>query len=46
MLAFKVANAAVRKLGGFFDIEYEAALETRLAQARLCGKGEVVFDVQ
>ena len=35
LLAFNVANAAVRKLGGFFDIESEAALESQLAQARV-----------
>jgi len=46
LLAFNVANAAVRKLGGFFDIESEAALESQLAQARVGGKGEFIFDVQ
>src|SRR5258705_3701001 len=46
LIAFNVANAAVRKLGGFFDIESEAALESQLAQARVGGKGECIFDVQ
>ena len=46
MLAFNAANAAVGKLGGFFDIESEAALEPQLAQARVGGKGEFIFDVQ
>jgi hypothetical protein len=46
LLAFNAANAVVRKLGGFFDIESEAALESQLAQARVGGKGEFIFDVQ
>ncbi|MGH7829162.1 MAG: amidohydrolase family protein, partial [Candidatus Binatia bacterium] len=46
LLAFNAANAAVRKRGGFFDLEREAALEPELAQARLGGKGEFIFDVQ
>jgi uncharacterized protein len=46
LLAFNSANAAVGKLGGFFDIESEAGLEPRLAQARVGGKGEFIFDVQ
>src|SRR5258705_2690168 len=35
LLAFNAANAAVQKLGGFFDIESDAALEPQLAQARV-----------
>ncbi len=46
LLAFNAANAAAGKLGGFFDIESEAALEPQLAQARGGGKGEFIFDVQ
>jgi predicted TIM-barrel fold metal-dependent hydrolase len=46
LLAFNAANGAVGKRGGFFDLEPEAALEPQLAQARLGGKGEFVFDVQ
>ena len=46
LLAFNAANAAVGKLGGFFELEPEAALEPRLAQARVGGKGEFIFDVQ
>ena len=46
LLAFNAANGAVGKRGGFFDLEPEAALEPQLAQARLGGKGEFIFDVQ
>jgi predicted TIM-barrel fold metal-dependent hydrolase len=46
LLAFNSANAAAGKSGGFFDLEAEAALDPRLAQARLGGKGEFIFDVQ
>src|SRR5262249_10539177 len=46
LLAFNTANAAAGKRGGFFEMEAEAALEPQLAQARLGGKGEVIFDVQ
>jgi uncharacterized protein len=46
LLAFNAANAAVGKRGGFFDIEPQAALEPQLAQARVGGKGEFIFDVQ
>jgi len=46
LLAFNAANAAAGKRGGFFEIEPEAALEPQLAQARVGGKGEFVFDVQ
>ncbi|HLF24685.1 MAG TPA: amidohydrolase family protein, partial [Burkholderiales bacterium] len=46
LLAFNAANAAARKRGGFFDLEPETALEPQLAQARLGGKGEFIFDVQ
>jgi len=40
------ANAAAGKLGGFFDLESEAALEPQLAQARVGGQGEFILDVQ
>ena len=46
LLALNSANSAVGKRGGFFDLEPEAALEPQLAQARLGGKGEFIFDVQ
>src|SRR5262245_56399694 len=46
LLAFNTTNAAAGKHGGFFEIEAEAALEPQLAQARLGGKGEFIFDVQ
>jgi len=46
LLAFNAANAAAGKRGGWFDLEAEAALEPQLAQARLGGKGEFIFDVQ
>lgn len=46
LLAFNAVNAAVGKLGGFFELEAEAALEPELAQARLGGRGEFIFDVQ
>jgi hypothetical protein len=46
LLAFNAANAAAGKRGGFFDLEAEAALERQLAQAKLGGKGEFIFDVQ
>jgi predicted TIM-barrel fold metal-dependent hydrolase len=46
LLAFNTANAAAGNHGGFFNIEPEAALEPQLAQARLGGKDEFIFDVQ
>jgi uncharacterized protein len=46
LLAFNAANAAAGKPGGFFEIEPEAALEPQLAQARVGGQGEFIFDVQ
>jgi predicted TIM-barrel fold metal-dependent hydrolase len=46
LLAFNAANAAAGKTGGWFDLPREAALEPQLAQARLGGKGEFIFDVQ
>jgi len=46
LLALNAANAAAGKRGGFFEIEPEAALESQLAQARVGGKGEFIFDVQ
>ena len=46
LLAFNAASATVGKRGGFFELEGEAALEPQLAQARLGGKGEFIFDVQ
>ncbi len=46
LLAFNAANAAAGMRGGFFEVESEAALEPQLAQAKLGGKGEFIFDVQ
>jgi uncharacterized protein len=46
LLSFNAAYAAARKRGGFFELEPEAALDLRVAQARLGGKGEFIFDVQ
>ena len=46
LLAFNTANAAAGNRGGFFELEAEAALEPQLAQARVGGKGEFIFDVQ
>ena len=46
LLAFNAANASVEKRGGFFEIEPEAELNPQLAQARVGGKGEFIFDVQ
>jgi predicted TIM-barrel fold metal-dependent hydrolase len=46
LLAFNAAHAATAKLGGYFELEPEAALEPKLAQTRLGGKGEFIFDVQ
>jgi predicted TIM-barrel fold metal-dependent hydrolase len=46
LLAFNAANAAAGKRGGGFELEPEAAFEPQLAQARLGGKGEFIFDVQ
>jgi predicted TIM-barrel fold metal-dependent hydrolase len=46
LLAFNSANAAAGKGGGFFEIEPDAAVEPQLAQARVGGKGEFIFDVQ
>ncbi|HSQ12222.1 MAG TPA: amidohydrolase family protein [Candidatus Deferrimicrobium sp.] len=46
LLAFNTTNAAVGGLGGFFELEPEAAFEPQLAQARIGGKGEFIFDVQ
>ncbi len=46
LLAFNAANAAAGKTGGFFDLPAEAALEPALAQARIGGQGEFIFDVQ
>ncbi|MDN5836823.1 MAG: amidohydrolase, partial [Nitrosospira sp.] len=46
LLAFNAANAAAGKIGGFFDLPNEAALEPTLAQAHIGGAGEFIFDVQ
>jgi hypothetical protein len=46
LLAFNAANAAAGRRDGFFELEPEAALEPQLAQSRVGGKGEFIFDVQ
>jgi hypothetical protein len=46
LLAFNAANAAAGRTGGFFDLPAESALEPQLAQARVGGRGEFIFDVQ
>ena len=46
LLAFNAANAVAGKRDGFFELEPETALEPQLAQARVGGKGEFIFDVQ
>src|SRR5262245_44115248 len=46
LVAFNTANAAAGKRGGVVELAGEAAAEPQLAQARVGGKGEVVFDVQ
>jgi predicted TIM-barrel fold metal-dependent hydrolase len=46
LLAFNKANALTGDRGGYFDLEPESALEPQLAQARVGGKGEFIFDVQ
>jgi len=38
LLAFNMANAAVRKLGGILRHRSEAALESQLAQARVAAR--------
>jgi predicted TIM-barrel fold metal-dependent hydrolase len=45
LLAFNQANAAAGKLGGWFDLHPEAALDTQIAATQL-DKGEFIFDVQ
>jgi len=46
LLAFNAANAAAGRIGGFFDLPPEAALDLQVAAATTAGKGEFVFDVQ
>lgn len=47
LLAFNAANAAAGRTGGFFNLPSEAALDPKLAQARIgSGKDEFIFDVQ
>jgi predicted TIM-barrel fold metal-dependent hydrolase len=46
LLAFNAVHATARERAGFFEIEPEAALEPQLAQARVGGRGEFIFDVQ
>src|SRR6185437_15094759 len=47
LLAFNAANAAAGRTGGFFDLPSEAALDPKLALARIGGgKDEFIFDVQ
>jgi len=47
LLAFKTANAAAGKTGGFFDVSPEAALDLQLARVQTGpAKDEFIFDVQ
>lgn len=46
LLAFNTANAAAGRTGGFFDLPSDAPFDLQLAQARVGGKGEFIFDVQ
>lgn len=46
LLAFNTANAAAGRTGGIFDLPADASLDMQLAQARVGGKGEFIFDVQ
>ena len=45
LLAFNAANAAGGKLGGFFDVATESAVDPALAREQLGGR-EFIFDVQ
>ncbi|HEX9707385.1 MAG TPA: amidohydrolase family protein [Steroidobacteraceae bacterium] len=45
LLAFNAANAAAGRMGGFFDLRAEAAVEAEAAAATL-ETGEFIFDVQ
>jgi len=45
LLAFNAANAAAGRVGGFYDLHADAALDPQLAQASL-EKAEFIFDVQ
>ncbi len=45
LLAFNQAYAAAGKVGGWFDLHPEAALDGQIAAAQL-DKGEFIFDVQ
>jgi hypothetical protein len=45
LLAMNQVNAAAAKLGGFFQVPDEAALDVALAEASLGGE-ELIFDVQ
>jgi len=46
LLAFNAAYAAAGRRGGTFELDAEAALEPELAQAKIGGRGEFIFDVQ
>jgi len=46
LLSFNAANATAGRTGGYFDLPLDSALEPQLAQAKLAGKGEFIFDVQ
>jgi predicted TIM-barrel fold metal-dependent hydrolase len=46
LLAFNTANARAGRVGGFFDVPQEAALDQQLAAAKTGGRGEFIFDVQ
>ena len=45
LLAFNAANAAAGKMGGFFELPEDAALDLVAARSKLDGE-EFIFDVQ
>ena len=45
LLAFNVVNAEMGKIGGFFEVSQDAAVDPEIAAAELEGR-EFIFDVQ
>jgi len=47
LLAFNAANAAAGRVGGYFDLQQEAAFDQQLARVQVGpAKDELIFDVQ
>jgi predicted TIM-barrel fold metal-dependent hydrolase len=47
LLAFNAANAAAGKTGGYFELDWDAALDLQLARTQVgAAKDEFIFDVQ